>query len=322
MSMTTEPNQSQPAVPMQAAASDVLCRACKHPVSRTIGAKNGFDLHQCQKCGVLWAHAPDAPVIDEIYNSYYDRATFEIPPATANSLTALVDSLEPYRTTNRWLDIGYGEGALLKMAENNRWQCYGTEVSPGAIAYGETRKWTVTRDAMDDPRFPPGGFDVVTMIELIEHVPNPSYFFDFAMQMLRPGGVLYLTTPNIGSINYRILGINWSSVISPPEHLTIWSGRGMRSILQRVGFEKIRIQTHGLNPTDLIARFRHKRAAVASERNQLGGSLNQALTCSPMRLRIKNAINGCLNVSRIGDGLKVTATKPRDKNGFSLEESL
>jgi SAM-dependent methyltransferase len=256
--------------------------------------------------------------LEELYHHYYDRALFDVDPASAASLERLAASFEPFRRSGRWIDLGYGEGGLLAAAEKLAWSCYGTEISPQALHYGTQRGWIVSSDADQDPRFPPEGFDVVTMIEFLEHVHDPQAYLSAALQWLRPGGLLYLTTPNANSLNRLLLGLDWS-IFKPPEHVTIWTTCGLRTALLRAGFLCNRIRTEGFNPCEVLARLcrelPHLRRAVSEsdvapvDRNQSAFALNRALSSSPLRRAIKRGINDCLNAFRIGDSLKAWAVK-------------
>jgi SAM-dependent methyltransferase len=253
--------------------------------------------------------AADDRELGELYDHYYDRARFEIPPAVAASLEQLAISFASFRQTGRWLDVGYGEGGLLKIVEHHGWRCYGAEISPPALEYGHQMGWIVTADAETDSRFPAQGFDVVTMIEFLEHVPAPAHFLKAAARWLRPGGVLYITTPNAQSLNRWLLGLEWS-IFAPPEHVTIWTARGLTSALIRAGFRPQRIRTEGLNPVEILARWRHQNGTRPPvNRNQTAVELNDAFSRSPLRRALKSTINHCLSAFRLGDGLKVLALR-------------
>jgi SAM-dependent methyltransferase len=249
----------------------------------------------------------------EFYDHYYDRARFELPLATAASLERLVQSFAPFRCTGRWLDIGYGEGGLLEIAEQPGWSCYGVEISPQALAYGKQRGWVVAADGEADLCFPLQGFDVITMIEFLEHVLVPAQFLQAAARWLRPGGLLYATTPNAGSLNRRLLGLEWS-IFHPPEHITIWTARGLREALAQSGFQTRQIRTEGFNPCEILARWRSRGGrAVMADRNQTALSINRALAHNPWRRALKAGINRGLSALRIGDSLKVWALRSRDR---------
>lgn len=286
---------------------EVVCLVCGGEQHRFIGSKNHFDLWRCLYCQAIFT-ADDAQQKDlqELYDHYYDGAYFEIPAVAKQSLERQVLSFAPFRNTGKILDIGFGEGGLLQIAEQQGWQCYGTEISPRSLEYGAQQGWVVIDKAENGARFIPQSFDVVTMIELLEHVPNPQEILQAAAHWLRPGGLLYLTTPNARSLNQRLLGLDWS-VFSPPEHLVIWSPKGIQHALHSAGFQSLRIRTEGLNPYEILARIRPPKEAV--NRNQTGAALNQTFTATPSRRVLKTWINHVLSALQLGDGLKVYAIR-------------
>ncbi|ETW94743.1 MAG: hypothetical protein ETSY1_33555, partial [Candidatus Entotheonella factor] len=182
----------------------------------------------------------EASELQTYYDQYYAQARFEWPEAVTASLRQLVHACESFRHSGRWLDIGFGEGALLDAVEHFGWSCYGIEISLPCLDYGRQRGWSVTSDVEDEDILPKRGFDVVSMVEVLEHVAQPDAYLRIAAQALRPGGLLYMTTPNVRSLNRRLLGLQWS-VFSPPEHLSLWSIAGIHSILDKTGFEPIKM---------------------------------------------------------------------------------
>lgn len=299
------------------------CPACHSSEFSRKGEKNDYFLNQCARCRTLFAelnveNEKTAGEMQELYDHYYDFAKFKLNPAVEMSLQKACESFEPFRLTGKLLDIGFGEGGLLSVAEKNNWECYGTELSPQSLEYGDKKGWKVAKDAFADERFPQNGFDIVTLIELIEHVPNPDDFLQTAYKMLRPGGLLYLTTPNTESINRRWLGIEWT-VVSPPEHITLWSPAGMKKALARNDFKLKEIRTEGFNPVEIINNLRKPKAKksiqsnesspVAVNRNEAAYALNEAFTSSAWRRAVKSTINRGLTAFRLGDGIKVWAIK-------------
>jgi SAM-dependent methyltransferase len=276
------------------------------------GFKNDCPLFCCPRCGIIFTHKPASDTrLKELYDHYYDAADFSIPSTLGVSLDRLVRSCERFRRTGGWLDVGFGEGSLLTVAERHGWRCHGTELSLAALAFGERRGWVVTADAKTDTRFPQQGFDVVTMIELLEHVPLPATLLRSAYGWLRPGGLLYITTPNATSFNRMMLGPTWS-VISPPEHLTIWTARGLRRALTNAGFATRQIRTEGANPCEVLARWLPwRKGAMLESRNEAGFRLNNAFSSVRCGSKVKAGINCCLTLLGVGDSLKVWAVRGR-----------
>jgi 2-polyprenyl-3-methyl-5-hydroxy-6-metoxy-1,4-benzoquinol methylase len=303
------PNSAKPDINVQQIA-DRACVACRGVEYRSAGHKFEHALWQCLRCRSIFADASKASAsVADLYDHYYDGAHFQMPLTVAQSLGNLVLSFEEARCTGRFLDIGYGEGGLLSIAREHKWNCYGLEVSPHALEYGHRQGWTVSSNGEADERFPLEGFDVVTMIELLEHVSDPDHFLKSACRWLRPGGILYITTPNANSFNSRFLGLEWS-VFSPPEHITIWTAKGLSFALKRAGLEVKKVRTEGFNPVEIFARMRTRKSEpVEVNRNQAGLALNNALSGSGFRRSLKTGINNCLSLFRTGDSLKVRAVR-------------
>jgi SAM-dependent methyltransferase len=292
------------------------CAACGGDALAAWRHKSGYPLLRCRACGTIVVDAVSPPTA-ALYDSYYDRPRVPTPAAAAASLARVVRSMAGSRTTGRWLDVGYGEGALLSAAEAEGWQCYGVELSPHALEDGRGRGWVVAKEADADGRFPAAGFDVVSMVEFLEHLPSPRPLLETARRYLRPGGVLFVTTPNADSLNRRLLQEGWS-VVAPPEHLTLWTRAGLRRALSECGFETQSLRTEGLNPCEILARWRPAPAADATragvpslDRVQSGVALNAAFSGSPSRRALKLVANAALNALGIGDTLKAWAVRTR-----------
>jgi hypothetical protein len=133
-------------------------------------------------------------------------------------------------------------------------------------------------------------------------------------RILRPGGVFWATTPHSNGASGRVLKLRWS-IVSPPEHLHLFSIRGLSGLLSRQGFQRVKVRSEGLNVGELIGRFRSRQEAGKSakakghERVQSDYQLNQTLLRNNRRRMIKNAANSVLRASRAGDFLKVWAER-------------
>src|SRR5262245_10718201 len=145
------------------------CPACLNVNSAKVGEKNNYVLERCTMCHTIFARVvfenrETTEEVKDLYDHYYDFANFKLHPAAEISLRKIVETFRDYRQTGNLLDIGFGEGGLLSIGENDGWKCYGTELSPQSLKFGEERSWIVSKDALNDDRFPKEGFDVVTMI--------------------------------------------------------------------------------------------------------------------------------------------------------------
>jgi hypothetical protein len=91
---------------------------------------------------------------------------------------------------------------------------------------------------------------VVTSIEVFEHVTEPLEEARRIRMLLRPGGALYVTTPNFASLTRRLVGARWRA-IEYPEHLNYFTPSTLDKLLSRAGFRRASATTTGLSPSDL-----------------------------------------------------------------------
>ena len=275
------------------------CRVCAIPLLpwRT---KVAVALLRCGSCGSIHADCSKPP--DDMYADLYARDD-AVPEVVAASLDNVVRSMAPSRASGKWLDIGFGQGALLDAAARGDWRCYGTELSGTALDRGQARGFMT---ASGTEAFEDGSFDVVSLVELLEHVEDPGQFLGEARRVLRIGGCLYVTTPNAWSLNRWFLGESWS-VFAPPDHITIFTPRGLHQLLRNAGFGKVALRTEGLNPFEIFRTPLCGGSAPACNRLETGTKLCETLSSSPGRRRIKSLVNSTLSALRLGDSIKARA---------------
>lgn len=274
------------------------CRVCDVDLAPW-DITGGTLLLECRACGSI--HADCAKPRDDLYADLYARDE-AVAPSVASSLDAVAASMLRFRTHGRWLDIGFGQGALLDAVSRAGFAGHGTELSEVALRKGRERGFVT---ASGTESFADGSFDVVSLVELVEHVEDPRAFLREARRVLRPGGGLYLTTPNAWSLNRWVLKGAWT-VFAPPDHITIFTPRGLRRLLRECGFEQVKIRTEGLNPFEITRARTHAIAQKgAFNRAESSARLCDAMSANPSRRRVKALLNGVLSLLRIGDSMKV-----------------
>jgi SAM-dependent methyltransferase len=284
-----------------------VCLECLE--SRILGDQDGFCWRRCSSCGCRFVDRnPTREELESLYGSYYAHGNLEIPSFIQQRLSQIVRSFESYRLKQKILDVGFGAGGILTMAQANGWECWGTEIAPQALAFGRARGWRVLEGDFASLEVPEEAFDVVCLVEVLEHLEQPSAYLRRAWKALRPGGALWLTTPNGASANSRLLGTTWS-IYSAPEHLQLFTAPALYRLLRQVGFARMRIRTDGLNPAELWHRlFGRKEARV--DRVTTGFALNERLSSGRGPRLAKSLANAALNLMKLGDTLKALAVKP------------
>lgn len=266
-------------------------------------------MQSCRGCGTVFtARLPDPGEATD-YGGYYRAENLEVPPFVHRRLAQIVASFEGHRRLGRWLDVGSGAGTLMAAARGKGWDVVGTEVAEVAAAATRARGLDVRVGDLGELGLPDASFDVVSMLEVVEHVSNAQALLAAAHSLLRPGGVLYVTTPNGRGISGRLLRMEWS-VVSPPEHLQLFSLRGLRIVLRGSGFAVRTAQTHGLNPHELLHALRSREVpATAPSRVETSYRLNESLSSTRAGAMVKRAANAALGASRLGDSIKVLAQR-------------
>lgn len=268
----------------------------------------------CRDCGSIFTSSFPALAETQDYDDYYTSANLTVPEFTHKRLDEIVAGFERYRGANRLLEVGFGAGSFLQAAARGAWDVEGVEISKTACDHSRAAGFKTFCGELSQARYPDGTFDVVIASELLEHVPDPSSILREVARIVRPGGLFWATTPNAKGLSARLLGLEWS-VLSPPEHLHLFSRSGLKGLLLDVGFRRVEINTEGVNPFELVKKFRRQETLdeagsdCGNDRVNSGYKLNEAMAASGTRKTIKNSLNSLLRASRLGDSLKIWAER-------------
>jgi 2-polyprenyl-3-methyl-5-hydroxy-6-metoxy-1,4-benzoquinol methylase len=219
----------------------VSCNLCQSNQTRPYAWRMGMQVVQCLHCGLVYVNPRfDARSLHLHYNSghssrmqYYrdvecaDRRTFCEVLQVARQMVPNQGTL---------LDIGPNIGTCLALAREQGWKVVGIEINAEAAAYCRNqRRLPVITGTLDTHPFQPSGFDVVLMGDVIEHLSHPLQTMGQVQRLLRPGGIVVISTPNIGGWAARVLQIK------PEEHLYYFTPKTMRALLSKAGLEIVRL---------------------------------------------------------------------------------
>jgi SAM-dependent methyltransferase len=177
---------------------------------------------------------------------YYEQFGFASGPAANNSGLSRMKRATYARmlgvarpairsATGRLLDVGCGVGFSLLAAAEMGFEALGLDpLAPADPAHYEGRR--VVRGTLETFR-DDQGFDVVSMIDVIEHVRDPIATMVRAASFLAPGGVLLLATNDSGSPGARLLGARWTHYHRA--HLWFFTPERLGRMAERAGLEVI-----------------------------------------------------------------------------------
>ena len=160
-------------------------------------------------------------------------------------LAAILDLLGKAPSATRLLDVGCSSGAFLRTAAAMGLKVDGVEPSPEAAETARRAGFKVLNGVLEEARYPDGAFDAVTLIELVEHLREPRALLAECRRILRPGGVVMLTTPNAASWTARVLGAHWEvfSLRGMGGHVSFFNPNSLGLLAARTGFAVARLET-------------------------------------------------------------------------------
>ena len=212
---------------------------------------------ECDECGLVRVDAiPGREQLRRLYSESYFRSTdsgalgYDDYIADRKKISKTFQ--ERMREIERWtghkgrlLDVGCAAGFSLEVARERGWDVHGIEISEFACNFARsTLGVSVSCGSLEEADLGSKTFDVVTMWDYIEHCPDPAKELALANQLMKTGGLLALTTPDIRSLPARMWGANWMG-IKQGEHLFYFSPETIRRLLRRFGFEAVRLKHVG-----------------------------------------------------------------------------
>jgi SAM-dependent methyltransferase len=200
-----------------------------------------FRVVRCRPCGLLRQNPrPTAETIGAYYPETYEPYSPSLRDES-NSLRRLDRwygmakrrrLIEKHQATGRILDVGCATGNFLaEMKRTGRWQAVGIEPNePAALRARASNGLDVRTGRLADLEAPPASFDVVTLWNVVEHVHEPIDDLRRAVALLKPGGWLVLSLPNLDSLEVRLFGRGWCGW-DLPRHLYFFSRATLGSAL-------------------------------------------------------------------------------------------
>lgn len=263
--------------------ADTRCRSCGSPRVELRGSKTGrfiarrFDYYSCAECGLLFVE-PFAGF--EIYNDAYYRGEGPDPSVDYES------EYRDWRRTDRglefadfarvagehfrahppagpiaWLDFGCGAGGFLKFLRERGSLC-GQPLELTGHDLGSYARRLAAADGFRIldlaalAREPGARFDAISMIEVIEHLPAPAGAIAAIARLLKPGGLLLLTTGNLDAPAPRHGGIHYGYCV-PEIHVSLFSPRSLAHLYRRCGLEPHAVRYRGAVAFKVLKTLRH-----------------------------------------------------------------
>lgn len=245
--------------------SNHFCKICNSN-AKIIGTKEGkfrkkmFEIAMCGECQFAWVTNPETDY-ENLYNkdyylgkgadplvSYVDE--LENPKSSVRQyewrgVFKVISKLFPISKETQWLDFGCGNGGLVRYVSNlDRVQIFGYEM--GAIADMARSKGI---PILFDKDLEGRKFDIITSIEVLEHVTDPLETLRKIAGLLKPGGLFFFTTGNVVPFKDKLL--DWTYVV-PEIHVSFYSPKSLMLALEKVGLTPS-VVNHGSGYSNIYA---------------------------------------------------------------------
>ena len=221
------------------------CPVCRTMECRDYFTHEGMELYACEHCATVFLYPP--PTADEVVDIYHDAYDGAATGYFAKVDRKLRRSRERMRYLSRYvaagsfLDIGCNGGFMVEAARERGFEAHGLDLDGVSIAYARQHypenhyyHGTVEAFATDAPQF-----DLAYCSEVIEHVPDVHSFVSAIARLVRPGGVIFITTPDISHWRRPRDLTSWDG-FSPPSHCVYFNPGSLRLLLAGHGIQVIR----------------------------------------------------------------------------------
>jgi SAM-dependent methyltransferase len=229
-------------------STPAYCHLCDQVVPAGAGyARRGpWSYLRCPACGLVLLHpVPDETALRAYYNDAY-QVNFDsyFKGVRRRSGTILEELSKQFPNRGRLLEVGCSYGGFMAEARRDGWDVTGIELSETAARYAREQLGlrVLSGSVHDNLQQLGGGYQVVALFHVIEHVPNPVQLLEMCRRLIKPRGLLALKTPNVASFIARLTGASWHW-ISPPAHLYLYSPKTLSLLLEKSGYQPLTFQS-------------------------------------------------------------------------------
>ena len=203
------------------------------PSCHTPGAHG--DLYGCVDCGTVQQPSlPPAAELAGLYREMSDEAYLAEEPGRRATARRLLDMIGEYAPAGRLLDVGCGHGLLLDEARSRGYEVAGVELSRSAAAYArDVLGLPVEEIPLEQVEPADDGYAAIVLADVLEHVEDPVAAIRRCRELLRPGGVLCVVTPDPASATARLAGSRWWALL--PAHTCLIPRWTLRELLASEG---------------------------------------------------------------------------------------
>lgn len=203
---------------------------------------NKYSVYTCRTCFLTFTSPqPVSSLIENINDSKYDskeemKSRLAIYDQEYKKAKRHIREILQYKNSGKFIDIGCSYGICVRAAKDTGFEAYGVEPARKAARYGKKQLHVnIFRGTLHEAKLKSNSFDVVTLYDVLEHIPDLKGFLGEIQRILKPKGLIVIQSPNIESYAARILKTSWNWLLVP-NHLWHFSCSSLSYVLQKNGF--------------------------------------------------------------------------------------
>ncbi len=198
---------------------------------------------KCRRCGLVYQNPiPSNGEIIEAYDGVVDQRYEEERSGRIETFSRDLAMVHRHERSGKILDVGCHLGLFLEVAKTNGWDTTGVEPSRWSVERARERGLAVQHGTLDSVQIQPESFDVVTMWDVIEHVVDPLAELKRMHRVLKPNGLLALSTMDVDALFPRLARRRWPWYMQM--HLVYFSRRTLHNMLTKAGFRVVEMAPH------------------------------------------------------------------------------
>lgn len=250
------------------------CILCASKDLLYFSQKNNYDFLICKECGLVFVdNQPSLKTL--IFDFYSEKSGYH--SKLDKNLTAIkshnkkfikiIDRLVGLNLQGNLLDVGCSNGEFLFLAKKRGFKTFGVEVNKNTANIAINNGFKVFNGTLEEAKFKNNYFSVIFLGDIIEHVARPDMLVKECKRILKRGGIMVISTPNMDCffakatyVMCKLFRFPWS-ILRPPYHLFLFSESNLKKFISTLNFEILGITynscslRHELGGTGLLKEF-------------------------------------------------------------------